>query len=171
MTVQDASYPRPEPSAPIRLLAVDLGLKAGLAAFNSQGHLCWARSTHFGTVTRMKQALPSLLTPSLEVLVLEGDRQLASHWERLAHKRSTRVLRVTPERWRSRLLAPRQRRTGRGAKEVAISLAWQLFDDDQIHRPPTLRHDAAEAILIGLWAVLELRWRQNPPAFVSGQTG
>lgn len=166
MAVEGASYPPPPEAGPERLLAVDLGLKAGLAAFDGDGQLCWARSTRFGTMARLKRALPRLVTPSLDVVVVEGDRQLAVHWGRLADKRGVQLLRVSPEQWRKRLLVPRQRRTGQDAKATAEELAWRLFDTDGATRPPTLRHDAAEAAMIGLWATLELGWRE-PPAFLN----
>jgi hypothetical protein len=166
VAIEDASYPPPAATGPERLLAVDLGLNAGLAGFDEGGRLRWARSTRFGTVTRLKRALPSLVTPGLDTVVVEGDRQLASHWGRMADKRGARLLNVSPEQWRTRLLVPRQRRSGKGAKEVAEALAWQLFDLDGATRPPTLRHDAAEAVMIGLWAVLELGWRERAPDFL-----
>jgi hypothetical protein len=166
MAIQGASYPGAPGAAPERLLAVDLGLNAGLAGFDAGGRLCWARSTRFGTITRLKRALGSIVHPDLEVLAVEGDRRLSQHWGKIADKRGARLMIVSPEQWRGRLLVPRQRRTGRGAKETAEELAWQLFDADGATRPPTLRHDAAEAVMIGLWAALELGWREAPPPFL-----
>ena len=145
------------------LLAVDLGLNAGLASFDTSGRLRWARSTRFGTKTRLKKAIPSLLAPEIEVMVSEGDAGLRAQWERVAKPKGIQLLSVTPEIWRKRLLLSREQRTGAGAKKVAQVLALRLFDDANLPRPPSLRHDAAEAILIGLWAVYELGWRKDVP--------
>lgn len=43
------------------LLAVDLGLKTGLALFEGQGKLLWYRSHNYGTTERLKRAVPKLI--------------------------------------------------------------------------------------------------------------
>ena len=43
------------------LLAVDLGLKTGLALYGEDGKLRWYRSKNFGTTARLKRAVYSLL--------------------------------------------------------------------------------------------------------------
>ena len=145
------------------LLAVDLGLKAGLACYSREGRLLWARSTRFGTITRMKKALPSLVSREVSVVVTEGDTQLALHWRKVAEHRGAKFISVSPEVWRGELLLARNRRSGAAAKKTAEALAWSLFDAAGLSRPATLGHDAAEAILIGLWAVLDLEWLAAPP--------
>jgi len=66
------------------LLAVDLGLKTGLALFAEQGSLLWYRSHNFGTTERLKRAVPKLLDeiPELAALVIEGGGKLAVIWDR-----------------------------------------------------------------------------------------
>ncbi len=44
-------------SKPSRLLAVDLGVRCGLAVFGADGRLLSYRSTNFGSVARMKNAV------------------------------------------------------------------------------------------------------------------
>mgnify|MGYP000370310665 CR=1 FL=1 len=39
-----------------RLLAVDAGVRTGLAAFDGRGLLLWCRSRNFGTVSRLRRA-------------------------------------------------------------------------------------------------------------------
>lgn len=56
------------------LLAVDLGLRSGLALYGPDGRLRWYRSQNFGTQARLKRAVPSVLHGAgpLAWLVLEG---------------------------------------------------------------------------------------------------
>ncbi|MCA9517595.1 MAG: hypothetical protein KC635_21795 [Myxococcales bacterium] len=140
------------------LLAVDLGLRAGLARFGADGALAWYRSTHFASRAVMKQALPGVLADAAPLgwIVVEGDRALGDLWERAAARIGAELLRVTPETWRASLLLPRERRSGALAKERALSLAREIIARSPAANPTSLRHDAAEAVLIGAWAVREL---------------
>jgi hypothetical protein len=56
------------------------------------------------------------------------------------------------EDWRKSLLLPYQRRSGADAKAAADGLARDVIDRSGAKRPTSLRHDAAEAILVGAWA-------------------
>jgi hypothetical protein len=49
-------------------------------------------------------------------------------------------------------------RSGTQAKDVADRLARRVIEWSAAARPTSLRHDAAEAILAGLWGVKELGW-------------
>lgn len=142
------------------LLAVDLGLKAGLACYGPDGRLAWYRSTSFGTFTRLKRGIPSVLdeVPGLSLLALEGDRHMAELWSKLAEKRGARTLIVRPEQWRERLLLPRQRRSGADAKQTALSVARQVIEESGAKRPTSLNDDVAEAILIGRYGVMLAGW-------------
>jgi hypothetical protein len=91
-----------------RLLAVDLGLKTGLAAYGADG----------------------------------------------------RLLRYV-------LLHPSERRDGQAAKRNADRLARAVIEWSGAARPTSLRHDAAEAVCIGLWGVLEVGWLAGLPAELS----
>jgi hypothetical protein len=147
------------------LLAIDLGLKTGLALYGDHGRLRSYRSTNFGSVSRLKRAIPAVLDGFYEVswLVGEGDRRLFEHWAREALKRGAEVRLVDAQRWRPRLLYQRERCTGRAAKKNADALARQVIEWSGAPRPTSLRHDAAEAILIGLWGVLEVGWLPELP--------
>lgn len=138
----------------IVLLAVDLGLRSGLAAFDADGALRWYRSTNFGDRKRLRRAVGGVLDPlpDLELVVLEGDRHLGDVWERAASERGAETIWVTPETWRGTLLTPRQMRSGAEAKRAADVLARKIIRDSPAPNPTSLRHDAAEAILIGTWA-------------------
>lgn len=157
------------------LLAVDLGLRSGLALYGRDGRLCRARSTNFGTLTRLKRGAPGVLAEASDLahLVVEGDTRLAEIWEKAATRvpegaRPVTTHRVSPERWRERLLHPRQRRSGEQAKDVAGTLAREVFVWSGLSPPTSLRHDAAEAVLIGLWGVLEVGWLDELPRELGG---
>ena len=146
------------------LLAVDLGLRTGLALFGSDGRLRWHRSRHFGNRTRLKRGAYHLLRdcPDLGWIVLEG-ASLAGVWTREAARLDVAVQQIAAETWRTRLLLPREQRSGSQAKQNADRLARAVISWSELSPPPQLRHDAAEAILVGLWAVLELGWLAELP--------
>ena len=150
------------------LLAVDLGLRCGLARFGADGRLQWYRSQNFGTHARLKRAVPAVLQDAspLTWLVLEGGGPIADVWEREALRRALPVLRVAAEDWRHRLLYAREQRSGSQAKDAADGLARRVIDWSLAPRPTSLRHDAAEAILLGLWGALEVGWLSQVPAEV-----
>jgi hypothetical protein len=149
------------------LLAVDLGLRTGLALYGEDGRLLWYRSQNFGSAPRLRRAVPALLGEAgLAWLVLEGGGPLADIWEREAARRGIPVLRIGAGTWRARLLLPREQRTGRQAKGNADGLARRVIEWSGAPRPTSLRHDAAEAVLAGLWGVLEVEWLDRVPGEV-----
>ncbi|MBN2362354.1 MAG: hypothetical protein JXR83_23075 [Deltaproteobacteria bacterium] len=142
------------------LLAIDLGLRCGLALYGDDGRLRWYRSTNFGNRGRLRRAAFPLLRaiPDLRWLAAEGDRALAAIWARAALPVGAGLRLVPAETWRGRLLLRREQRDGRSAKASAGPLARRVIRWSGAPAPTSLRTDAAEAILIGLWAVLELGW-------------
>jgi hypothetical protein len=148
------------------LLAVDLGLRTGLAAYAGDGRLRWYRSRHFGSASSLRRGVPSLLQ-GVSHLVVEGGGALAGPWADAAAVRGIPVRWVSAETWRAAFLYPREQRGGDRAKRSADTLARRVIEWSTAPRPTSLRHDAAEAILIGLWAVLELGWLPSlPPGLV-----
>ena len=99
----------------------------------------------------------------IRLLVLEGGGNLAQIWTREAERRDVGVRTIAAETWRQRLLFARERRTGAGAKDHADSLARQIIEWSGAKRPVSLRHDAAEAIAIGFWGVLDAGWLSEFP--------
>jgi len=150
------------------LLAVDLGLKTGLALYDQEGRLCWYRSKNYGTTARLKRDVNNILgsIPALQYLVVEGDRGLADIWEREAERRNIPVLQINAEQWRQKLLYAREQKSGLQAKLNADYLARKVIKWSGMPGPTSLRHDAAEAIMIGLWAVLKLGWLKAVPGEV-----
>lgn len=150
------------------LLAVDLGLRTRLAAYGADGRLRWYRSQHFANRASLRRGVAGLLDaePAVTHLVLEGGGPLAIIWAREADRRRIPARQVAAETWRARLLGDPQRLDRDRAKLAADLLARRVIARSAAPRPTSLRHDAAEAILVGLWAVVELGWL--PPAEIPG---
>jgi hypothetical protein len=147
------------------LLAVDLGLKTGLALYGDSGKLVWYRSHNFGTTERLRRGVPGILDgiADLHDLVIEGGGNLATVWEKEAERRAIIVYRIDAGKWRQLFLFPREQRTGLDSKKHAGELARRVIEWSGTSRPTSLRHDAAEAIMIGLWGVLHLGWLDELP--------
>jgi hypothetical protein len=150
------------------LLGVDLGLRTGLALFGADGRLIWYRSRNFGTSTRLRQAAHGILAdlPELQWLVMEGGGPIAEIWRREASRRSVQIIQIAAEQWRERFFDPRKHRNGPQAKHTADIVARQVIEWAAAKRPTSLRHDAAEAILIGLYGVIELGWLSAIPGLL-----
>ena len=153
------------------LLAVDLGVRAGFACYGDDGRLRWYRSQNFGDIARLRRAIPGLLAQvdDLTRLVLEGGGPVAEAWASRAEDRDVVVTRVSAEEWRALFLLPREQRSGAQAKDVAQRLARRVIAWSGAPRPTSLRHDAAEAILVGLWGVLAAGWLRRVPGEVLRQ--
>jgi hypothetical protein len=147
------------------LLAVDLGVRTGLALYADDGRLRWYRSRNFGNAARLRRGVPALLDEAgdLAYLVVEGGGTLAQAWAKEAALRELEVRWVSAEAWRSLLFYPREQRTGEIAKRRAEDMARKVIDWSGARRPTSLRHDAAEAILVGLWGVLQVGWLRELP--------
>jgi hypothetical protein len=149
------------------LLAVDLGVRTGLAVYGDDGRLRSYRSQNFGTAARLRRAAPAVLdaTAGLAAVVVEGGGPLLGAWEREAARRGLELLPVFAEDWRRSLMLPREWRSGSEAKARADVLARRVIEWSDAPRPTSLRHDAAEAILVGLYGALRLGWLATvPPA-------
>jgi len=148
-----------------RLVAVDAGLRAGIAVYGVDGRLERYRSTNFGSRPRLKKGVYSVLSAvgGLERVIVEGGGPVADPWIKEGRRRGVSVVQVHAGIWRKRLLRPRDRRSGASAKDQADTLAREVIEWSDAPRPTSLRHDAAEAILIGLWGVLEAGWLREVP--------
>jgi hypothetical protein len=148
------------------LRAVDLGIRTGLALYGGEGRLLWYRSQNYGSTDRLRRAVVGILGEihDLEILVIEGGGILAVPWEREAERRGILILKTSAEEWRRRLLLPREQRSGLHAKHSADGAARRIIQWSGAPAPTSLRHDAAEAILAGLWGVMEVGWMTDPPS-------
>ncbi|MGE4294059.1 MAG: hypothetical protein AB7E32_17875 [Desulfovibrio sp.] len=150
------------------ILAVDAGLRTGLALFGADGRLCWCRSHNLGRASRLRRAAANLLREyAPKLLVVEGGGALADIWLDEAASRELAALRISAEQWRAMLLLPRERTSGKTAKRAAERIAREIVEWSGARRPTSLRHDAAEAVLIGFYAALQRGlihgWPLPPP--------
>ncbi len=148
------------------LLAVDLGLRTGFALYGRDGRLVNYRSQNLGSRARLRKAAARVLGdhPEAEWLVLEGGGDLAEIWTKVGRRTGLNVRVIGAETWRRPLLLPREQRSGAGAKSAADGLARAVIEWSGAKRPTgELRHDAAEAIAVGLWGVLAAGWLDAVP--------
>ena len=151
------------------LLAVDLGLRTGLALYGRDGRLVSYRSQNLGTRARLRRAAGSVLGDhaGVERLVLEGGGDIAEIWVRAGERAGLSVRVVDAGTWRRALLLPREQRSGADAKAAADGLARAVIEWSGAPRPKgALRHDAAEAIAVGLWGVVRAGWLAGVPEAV-----
>ena len=135
------------------LLAVDLGMKAGLAWFGEDGRLLRCRTVHFPNRTVLKKAMPAILDElPLDCAVIEGGGPVAALWKKEIVKRDLPYIQTCAEAWREDILWLRERRNGPQAKEHALQLAMKVLRWSNVTLSSPLADDAAEAVLCGLWA-------------------
>ena len=137
------------------LLSVDIGLRTGLALYG-KGGLIWYRLQNYSSIKRLKSAVYGIFkeTPDISTLVMEGGGDLAEIWRKEAMRRGIDVFQISAETWREIFLYGREQRTGKQAKNNAGVIAEKIIEWSGAKRPTSLRHDAAEAILAGLWGML-----------------
>ncbi|MEE8601532.1 hypothetical protein [Euzebya tangerina] len=154
------------------LVAVDLGLRTGICVWRRGGpgsaFVVSYRSTHVGSRRALKSLARGVIAqhPMVVAVVVEGDRQMGEMWHRTANRQGARALDVSPERWRSVLFQPRERQPAATAKAIAVQRADEVIRwsrtiagrDAAANPTGPLRHDTADAVMIGLWACLELGW-------------
>ncbi|MDK2956092.1 MAG: hypothetical protein PWQ57_1588 [Desulfovibrionales bacterium] len=147
------------------LLAVDVGLVTGFALFSLSGRLLWARSRHLGRRSSLKRLAVGMLRDlgGLRLVVLEGGGDLAEVWEKEAVRRGIEAWIVSAEEWRAEALLPRERGGAAKAKQAARRKAREAVAAMDAAKPVSLSTDAAEAVLIGLYAVKRLGWRDRQP--------
>lgn len=151
------------------LLAVDLGIRAGLALYGRDGRLRWYRSKNFGNMARLRRGVRAMLqeisTPCL--VLLEGGGPIADIWLAEVTYHQLPVRQISADVWRQDLFYARQQRDSATAKQTADTVARRVIEWSGAPRPTSLRHDAAEAILIGLWGVLQLGWLPHLPPTIN----
>jgi hypothetical protein len=108
----------------------------------------------------LKKAVESVLDRAgpVDILAIEGGGDLAVPWVSSGERRGADILQVSAEDWRQDLLLKREQESGAQAKRNADRLARSIIDWSKAPRPTSLRHDAAEAICLGFWAVLQAGW-------------
>ena len=150
-----------------RFVGVDLGLATGIAIFNRDGRLEGVRSKHFQSRDALRSAAGAILDEIQHVhsVIVEGGGELAEAWQRAAAHRGIHLRIVQAHEWRSKLYYPREHRNGPEAKAHAVKMAAQVVEWSEAKGVASgaLGHDAAEAILVGLFGVVEAGWLAEMP--------
>lgn len=142
------------------LLAVDAGVRTGLALFGNDGKLVWYRSHNMGSPASLKKAIYPLLK-SIDCLVylfVEGGGPITESWMNASAKLGITAYKTDAGVWRKDLLYESEFPNGQKAKENAIKLAEAEIKKSGAPSYNKPGHDAAEAILMGIWACKKVNW-------------
>jgi len=141
----------------MKLLAIDAGLHCGYAMFDlASTSLLWYRSHNYGQLARLRRGVSTLVSQELPiaVMVVEGGGNVAEPWLKVADFHCIPLVQIHAEAWRSDILYAREQRSGAEAKRAAQHYAQQRMEHAKVaYHYNQVRHDAAEAILIGEWAI------------------
>ena len=151
-----------------RFIGIDLGLATAFAIFNRDGRLESVRSRRFQSKNALRAAAASILdeTPYVHSVIVEGGGDLAESWQKAAAHRGMHLRLVHAGEWRRMFLYEREQRDGAQAKAHALKLAAQVIEWSGTKGVTAqLGHDAAEAILVGLFGVIEAGWLKDAPRF------
>ena len=143
------------------LLAVDLGLRTGTAVFDGNGTVLAVETWRFHDPESLDLGLTEILTThNITHVVIEGeDRKLFYIWRRaIAKFEGVQLARVVADDWRRMLLSKKEMRDARKAKSAAGLIAKQVLKHNEELRDKKLSSDAAEALLVGRYAVRVLGW-------------
>ena len=167
-------FPSFPPKEPL-LISLDLGLRFGWAFYSLQGSLIGYGSHHCAGREQLKKCAYSLiqtLPPSSEIWI-EGGGALLKFWTKPALKKTLTIRICHAHEWRSDLFKMSAHLSGKEAKQKAIQWAHYLIElNRQKNKPPefkgrrkktkksapVIRHDTAEAILMGWWALFQRGW-------------
>ncbi|MDI9403226.1 MAG: hypothetical protein QM516_05080 [Limnohabitans sp.] len=151
-----------------KFLSVDLGLATGIAVFGRDGRLEAVRTRRFQSKDALRAASAAILdeVPHVHTVIVEGGGELREAWERAAVYRGIHFRAVQASAWRSMFLYERESRDGAMAKESAVKLAAQVIAWSATRGVgAAVEHDAAEAILVGLYGVVQAGWLREMPRF------
>lgn len=141
-------------------MAVDLGLRTGLAVWQRDGTLRTWRQLRYPSRRALRSGLPAVcrVLPPITLLVTEGDASLGGLWRLALGLAEADHWQVQAHDWRSGLFDEPAIRTTRRAKRSAWELAKTLASRHGARGAPHLRHDVAEAICLGFWAGMQRGW-------------
>lgn len=149
-------------------VGIDLGLATAFAVYDRDGRLSGVRSRRFQSKDALRAAAGAILDeiPHVHSVIIEGGGDLAESWQRAAAHRGIHLRVVQAHEWRKMFLYERERRDGAQAKTHAVKLAAQVIEWSEAKGVTAqLGHDAAEAILVGLYGVVEAGWLKDAPRF------
>lgn len=145
------------------ILAVDAGVRTGMALFDTKGTLIWYGSHNYGKRQSLKKAVSDVLKKhQVRWLILEGGGDIVDIWEGQAKKMGIAFLHLHAMEWRSAVLHGKDWETN-FAKEQAIKWARKIIGYCGGRQQKTIRHDAAEAIICGFYMLIKEGIIQPPP--------
>jgi hypothetical protein len=164
------------------LLAVDLGLKSGVALFNKQGQLL-RYEQHLFNKDKLNEEIKTIvegwesdvqksdIIPSngeqlwsvTKIAVEGGDVAIFNAWDSAA--KDVSISRVSPEEWRFHLLSEKERTSGATSKAAARLIARQVVSDFGImgNHKGKFKTDVAEAVVLGFYVCKKLGWISRDP--------
>ena len=141
----------------MKLLAVDAGLHCGYAMFDLlSATLLWYRSHNYGQQARLRRGVATLVGQEMPiaVIVVEGGGAVAEPWLKVADFHRIPLIQIHAHQWRADILHAREQRSGADAKRATQQYAQISMGNAKVaYHYNQVRHDAAEAILIGEWAM------------------
>lgn len=142
------------------LLSIDLGLRFGWSCFDQEASLIAYGSHHCGQANKLGSIAYNAIKvlPSNSVLLVEGNSELYRHWQKSAQRFQILNMQVYAEQWRHDCLSQKEQVDGKKAKVAAIRIARTLIKSQSGQGSYRLRHDAAEACLMGWWGLKQLQW-------------
>ena len=166
-------FPTFPPHTPL-LVALDLGLRFGWAFYTQRGTLIGYGSHHCSGRVQLKKCAYTLIQtlPPESELWIEGGGALLKFWTKPAVKRNLVIHTFHAHQWRKICFdlhsSTLSSLSSKEAKLKAIEKAKNLIELQsqqnqkrhlqKIKKTSTLRHDTAEAILMGWWALLQTEW-------------
>ena len=161
------------------LMAIDIGLKSGVALYNRQGALVRYEQFYFERDTLQRDAQELIqewerdcneettfdeIQFKVTHIAMEGaDAYMLNAWAEAAPNRS--ILRVSPEEWRSDLLTAKEKKSGHNAKASSRLIARQIVGDFGMMEQHSgkFKTDVAEAVVMGFYVARKLGWIQREP--------
>jgi len=92
--------------------------------------------------------------------VIEGSKIFGRPWFHWANKLNVPCYYVEPYIWREKFFGKKEMKS-QEAKKRAIVYAKNIIISSGLSSPKSLNHNAAEAILIGLWGVLNFTEKEG----------
>tara|TARA_B100000513_G_scaffold195634_1_gene126799 strand:- start:126 stop:2048 length:1923 start_codon:yes stop_codon:yes gene_type:complete len=160
------------------LLAIDVGLRNGLALYSGNGSLLRFEYLEAESVAELEEravgvfaSWPAELpegwgahgyTRITHVVCEGGDLPLRAAWESEAALHGARYGEVLAHSWRKNLLSKKEQKSGQLAKAAARLIARQLVNDYGAGAAGShqgkMQTDMAEAILVGYHSIHQLGW-------------
>jgi len=162
------------------LVAVDLGLKSGVALYSSDGILLRYEQFHFekdSLAETVKSLVENWESAANAIAVTHDDEEGTRLPYRVTHialegangymlqawsdaRPDLSILRVPPEEWRADLLLEKERTSGSNAKAASRLIARQVVDDfgSMSKHEGKFPTDVAEAVCMGFYVGRKLGW-------------